>query len=69
MALKEDIVHICEAQIISYLKATGLEVGLLINLGKCVEIKRKYVRNMSSLNNERSKKMFRFHDLYTIWNH
>lgn len=30
-----------EAQLINYLKATGIEVGLLINFGEKVEIKRK----------------------------
>ena len=30
-----------EAQLINYLKATGLEVGMLINFGERVEIKRK----------------------------
>ena len=30
-----------EAQLVNYLKATGLEVGLLINFGDQVEIKRK----------------------------
>ena len=30
-----------EAQLTNYLKATGLEVGLLINFGESVEIKRK----------------------------
>jgi GxxExxY protein len=30
-----------EAQLINYLKATGLEVGLLINFGDQIEIKRK----------------------------
>ena len=30
-----------EAQLINYLKATGLEVGLIINFGERVEIKRK----------------------------
>ena len=30
-----------EAQLINYLKATGIEVGLLINFGERVEIKRK----------------------------
>ena len=30
-----------EAQLINYLRATGMEVGLLINFGEKVEIKRK----------------------------
>ncbi len=34
-----------ELQIKNYLKATGIEVGLLINFGRSVEVKRKYVQN------------------------
>ena len=30
-----------EVQLVNYLKATGLEVGLLINFGRRIEIKRK----------------------------
>jgi GxxExxY protein len=30
-----------EAQLINYLKATGIEVGLLINFGPRIEIKRR----------------------------
>ena len=30
-----------EAQLVNYLKATGIEVGLLINFGEKVQIKRK----------------------------
>jgi GxxExxY protein len=30
-----------EAQLTNYLKATGIEVGLLINFGKSVEVKRR----------------------------
>jgi len=34
-----------EAQLVHYLKATGIEVGLLINFGKSVEIRRKVLDN------------------------
>jgi len=30
-----------EAQLVNYLKATGIEVGLLINFGQSVKVKRK----------------------------
>jgi len=30
-----------EAQLVNYLKATGIEVGLLINFGDSVQVKRK----------------------------
>jgi GxxExxY protein len=39
----EKIVDLHEIQLKNYLKATGFEVGLLINFGKSVEVKRKYV--------------------------
>ncbi|MCG6910645.1 MAG: GxxExxY protein [Deltaproteobacteria bacterium] len=35
------ITNIHEVQLVNYLKATGIEVGLLINFGHSVEIKRK----------------------------
>jgi len=35
-----------EAQLINYLKATGMEVGLLINFGEQVEIKRKVLDHL-----------------------
>lgn len=35
-----------ELQLKNYLKATGIEVGLLINFGKSVEVKRKFVKNL-----------------------
>ena len=38
-----DSVHM--AQCMNYLKATKSELGLLINFGKSVEVKRKFVRN------------------------
>lgn len=41
----ENITDIHEIQLKNYLKATGLEVGLLINFGKSVEVKRKYIKN------------------------
>jgi GxxExxY protein len=44
------IIDIHEIQLKNYLKATGIEVGLLINFGKSVEIKRKY--NSSSVESQ-----------------
>jgi GxxExxY protein len=35
------LAKIHEVQLVNYLKATGIEVGLLINFGHSVEIKRK----------------------------
>ncbi|MHC4596235.1 MAG: GxxExxY protein, partial [Planctomycetota bacterium] len=32
--------NVFEAQLLNYLKATGLEVGLIINFGPSVEVKR-----------------------------
>jgi GxxExxY protein len=43
-AVKE-IHPVHEAQLVNYLKATGMEVGLLINFGDRVEIKRKVLRS------------------------
>ena len=37
----KDISPAHEAQLTNYLKATGIEVGLLINFGKSVEVKRR----------------------------
>ena len=39
-AVKE-LTEIHEVQLVNYLKATGMEVGLLINFGHSVEVKRK----------------------------
>jgi GxxExxY protein len=39
-AVKE-LNDIHEVQLVNYLKATGIEVGLLINFGPSVQIKRK----------------------------
>lgn len=39
-AIKQlDKIH--EVQVVNYLKATGLELGLLINFGPTIDIKRK----------------------------
>ncbi len=37
----EDIMEEHEAQLINYLKATRIEVGLLLNFGKSAEVRRK----------------------------
>ncbi len=44
MAIKYTVPRTRELQMKNYLVATGIEVGLLINFGKSVEIKRKYVQ-------------------------
>ena len=36
-----DLEPIHEVQLVNYLKATGLHIGLLINFGKSVEVKRR----------------------------
>jgi len=36
-----DLNEIHEVQLVNYLKATRIEIGLLINFGKKIEIKRK----------------------------
>ena len=41
----EHIANIHEIQLKNYLKATRIEIGLLINFGSKVEIKRKYIGN------------------------
>jgi GxxExxY protein len=37
----KEIIDIHEMQLVNYLKATGIEVGLLINFGSKIQIKRK----------------------------
>lgn len=38
----ENLHPLHETQLVNYLKGTGLDIGLLINFGSSVEIKRKY---------------------------
>ena len=40
----EKLADIHEVQLKNYLKATGLEVGLLLNFGKSVDVRRKFVK-------------------------
>ena len=42
---KETLVSAHEAQLVNYLRATNLELGLLFNFGKKPEFKRKYFSN------------------------
>ena len=42
---KENLNSAHEAQLINYLRATDVEVGLLLNFGKTPEFKRKYFSN------------------------
>lgn len=38
----ENLAPIHETQLVNYLAGTGLDIGLLINFGSSVEVKRKY---------------------------
>ena len=44
----DKINDIHELQLKNYLKATGIELGLLINFGKSVEVRRKYCQNFKA---------------------
>jgi GxxExxY protein len=41
----DKLTDIHEVQLKNYLRATGLEVGLLLNFSKSVEVRRKFVRS------------------------
>lgn len=45
MKAKERIIAAHEAQLLNYLRATEIEIGLLFNFGKNPEFKRKYFPN------------------------
>lgn len=42
----EKLIDMHEVQLKNYLKATNMEVGLLLNFGKSLGVKRKYVKNL-----------------------
>ena len=41
----EDLIQVHEAQLLNYLKATDMEIGLLLNFGKTPQVKRKAFSN------------------------
>ncbi len=41
----EDLIEVHEAQLVNYIKATDIEVGLLLNFGKEAQYKRKVLSN------------------------
>lgn len=43
-----------EAQLVNYLRATQIEIGLLFNFGKVPEFKRKYFSNQNKSRNSKS---------------
>ena len=47
-AIKE-LANIHEVQLVNYLKATGIEIGLLINFGTSVQIKRRIMDNQINI--------------------
>lgn len=50
----EKLLPIHEAQVVNYLTATKIDIGLLINFGKSVEVKRKYRERKHSANSVNS---------------
>jgi GxxExxY protein len=44
---KEKLVPAHEAQLVNYLRATEIEIGLLFNFGKTPEFKRKFFANIN----------------------
>jgi GxxExxY protein len=50
----KDILDIHETQLVNYLKATNIEVGLLINFGPKIQIRRKVFSNNINLVEQKS---------------
>jgi GxxExxY protein len=48
----EELCEEHECQLINYLKATNIEVGLLLNFGKTPEFKRKVFSNKFKIKND-----------------
>ncbi|MDP3487300.1 MAG: GxxExxY protein [Bacillota bacterium] len=46
-----ELANVHEIQLINYLRATGLNVGLLINFGDKIDHKRKYLKSSGFLSN------------------
>jgi hypothetical protein len=55
---KEKIAEAHEAQLINYLRATDIEVGLLLNFGRSPEFKRKYFSNTNKVKPSHTKALF-----------
>ena len=55
VALKavSELIKIHELQLVNYLKATGMKVGLLINFGETISIKRKVMQTEAERKNSR----------------
>lgn len=51
---KETLHSAHEAQLVNYLRATDIEVGLLFNFGKSPEFKRKYFSNQNKVRSQTS---------------
>jgi len=55
LKVAESICEEHETQLLNYLKATDIEVGLLLNFGKKAEIKRKiYLNDHKKINQRKS---------------
>ena len=51
---RETLSEAHEAQLVNYLRATEIEIGLLFNFGKVPEFKRKYFSNQNKSRNSNS---------------
>ena len=54
---KETLVEAHEAQLINYLRATEIEIGLLLNFGKTPQFKRKFFSNEKKFSKTKEEKV------------
>lgn len=63
---KQRLIEAHEAQLINYLRATEIEIGLLFNFGKSPEFRRKYFSNKNKGFEKNSEAPTVFDALFTV---